>query len=186
MHIFWVDERCVPWKDEASNYGAALEDFIGVVPIPESQVYPMPVHMTGHTGAAIYEKTLEFTFTGKAQNFPVLDFVFLGIGEDGHTASLFPGQTAVEESKKWVLSVKGGHPNVERLTLTLPVINHARKILFMATGKEKATIVNKVAKVHDEQYPASRVCPLRGETLWLLDLDAASLLQKGADYEVRS
>ena len=185
-HIFWVDERCVPSTDEASNYGAALKDFIGVVPVPESQVHPMPGHLAGNKGSALYEKALQNTLVTREEKLPVLDFVLLGIGKDGHTASLFPGLEALEESKRWVLSVKGGHPNVERLTLTFPIINHARKILFMAAGKEKAPIVKKVAELHEKQYPASWVRPSIGKTIWLIDQDAASLLSKGSDYAIES
>jgi 6-phosphogluconolactonase len=185
-HILWVDERCVPSTDEASNYGAALKDFIGAVPIPESQVHPMPGHLAGNKGAALYEKVLQYTLITSEEKLPVLDFVLLGIGIDGHTASLFPGREALEESKRWVLSVKGGHPKVERLTLTFPIINHARKILFMAAGKEKAPIVKKVVELHDKQYPASWVRPSMGKTIWLIDQDAASLLSKGSDYAIES
>jgi 6-phosphogluconolactonase len=186
IHIFWVDERCVPSTHEASNYGAALKDFIGAVPVPESQVHPMPGHMDSNKGAALYEKALQNTLLTREDKLPVLDFVLLGIGKDGHTASLFPGQKALRESKRWVLSVKGGHPNVERLTLTLPVINHARKILFMAAGKEKALIVKKVAELREKQYPASWVRPPIGKTIWLIDQDAASLLSKGSDHAIQS
>lgn len=185
-HIFWVDERCIPSTDEASNYGAALKDFIRVVPVPESQVHPMPGHMAGNKGAALYEKVLQKALFTRGEKLPVLDFILLGIGKDGHTASLFPGREALEESNRWVLSVKGGHPNVERLTLTIPVINHARKILFMAAGKEKAPIVRKVAELQDKQYPASWVRPSMGKTIWLIDQDAASLLSKGSDDAIES
>ena len=182
IHIFWVDERCVPLNDEASNYGAALRDFIEVVPVPKSQLHPMPGHIAGHAGAALYEKTLQDTLISGEEKNPVLDFILLGIGKDGHTASLFPDGEALRESKRWVLSVKGGQPDVERLTLTLPVINHSRKIVFMAAGKEKASIVKKVAELHEKKYPASWVRPSRGKTIWLIDQEAASLLSRRSNH----
>ena len=117
MHIFWVDERCVPENDAASNYGAAKKDFLNRVPISETQVYPMPGELSPEDGARKYQKTLMDFFNLKYGQFPTFDQIFLGMGADGHIASLFPEHVAVDEKQKLVVAVEGGDPYVSRLTM---------------------------------------------------------------------
>ena len=100
------------------------------------------------------------------------------IGKDGHVASLFPDQTSFEENKRWVISVKGGQPDLFRLTLTYYVLNRARRIFFLVSGKEKAPIVKTVFEKSQVQLPASKIRTLNGEVTWLLDQEAASLLSR--------
>ena len=107
---------------------------------------------------------------------PVFDLIFLGIGSDGHTASLFPGDSTAQKTAKWVLAVKGGNPDVYRLTLSLAVLNHARRICFMVSGNSKAPIIKTVFLDWEAQLPAQLIRPLNGKLLWLLDEAAASLL----------
>ncbi len=175
-HIFWVDERCVPENNPASNYGAAKEDFLNRVPIPKSQIYPMPGEASPEDGATKYEKALRNSFQLEDGKFPVCDLIFLGIGTDGHTASLLPGQRALNEKERLVVAVKGGDPYVNRLTMTFPVLNHARHIVFLVSGKEKATVQKTIFENSEAGLPAQMIQPIEGNLTWLLDREAASLL----------
>jgi 6-phosphogluconolactonase len=175
-HIFWVDERCVPVSDPASNYGRALEGFIHVVPIPPIQIHNMPVNLPPEQGALNYEQKLINFFQLKPGEAPAIDLIFLGVGADGHIASLFPGSEAVEEKNRLILAVKGGDPDVDRLTMTLPVINNAGKIIFMVAGKSKALIVRDIILRRGRELPVQKVEPAGGKLVWLLDRNAASLL----------
>lgn len=179
-YLFWVDERCVPEDDEASNYGAAKRDFIDRVPIPKDHVYPMPTHIPPEQGARRYEAILRESVPLSERGIPCFDLIFLGVGKDGHTASLFPGHPALEEEERLVARAKGGDPDVERLTLTLPVINAARRIIFMVAGKEKASILREIFEGSGGDLAAQRVAPRRGQLIWLLDEGAAELIPKEA------
>jgi len=175
VHIFWVDERMVAFDHPYSNFGTAQRDFIDQVPIPSDQVHPMPAMVLSGTGADHYEDELKNFFKRIHLNRPQFDLVILGIGKDGHIASLFPGQLS-PKSNPWVLSVKGGDPNIHRLTLTYAVLNNARYILFVVSGKGKAKIVKTLFENRRPLLPASRIKPLDGKITWLLDKAAASLL----------
>lgn len=175
-HIFWVDERLVPVDDPASNFGAARSDWLEKVAIPKDQVHPMPVQLKPKDSADRYQTALEEYFTVRENNYPVFDLIFLGIGTDGHTASLFPDDPVAQDTKKWVICVKGGEPDVYRLTLTYPVLNHARCVCFMVSGKKKAPIINTVFVNPEARLPAQRIGPENGALVWLLDEEAASLL----------
>jgi 6-phosphogluconolactonase len=177
-HIFWVDERCVPFSDSASNYGAFKSDLIGRAPIPSYHIHPMPAEDVPSDGALRYEEELLSFFQLKEGQFPVFDLLMLGIGKDGHTASLFPGSRALEEKKRLVVPVKGGNPYVYRLTLTLPVLKMARRVVFLVSGKGKAGTVEAILERKDENLPAGRVRPSDGRLIWLLDREAASLLHR--------
>jgi len=175
--IFWVDERCVPSNDEASNYGEAKKDFLNRVPIPPGHIHPMPAAKPPEAGSLLYQKEIMSYFKAERNKSFLFDLIVLGIGTDGHTASLFPGQSSLDEKEKWVVSVKGGEPNLIRLTLTYPVLNRGRHIVFLASGKKKAHIVGKALKDNESRLPAQRIQPVRGKLLWLLDREAASLLK---------
>lgn len=174
-YIFWVDERCVPENDPASNYGAAKKDFLNRVPVPQAQVYPMPGELPPEQGARQYQKALIEFFNLEDDQFPIFDLIFLGMGTDGHTASLFPGHRAADEKEKMVVAVKGGHPNVNRLTLTLPVINRARNIVFLISGEKKAVTLKTVFENPDAQFPVQKIHAFK-ELIWLLDRESASLM----------
>lgn len=183
MHIFWVDERCVPENDTASNYGASKKDFLNRTPISKTQFYPMPGRLPPEDGARKYQKTLMEFFHLKYGQFPTFDLIFLGTGKDGHTASLFPGQKALDEMERLVISVKGGEPYVSRLTMTFPVLNHAKKIIFIVSGKNKADIVKTILESPKARLPAQRIQPLNGTITWLLDRESASILSKEHSHE---
>jgi 6-phosphogluconolactonase len=176
IHLFWVDERCVPVEDPASNYGTAKRDFFDRVPIPKQHIHPMPMNASPDRGAEVYQRELKAFFDSKEHIDPVFDLVILGIGTDGHTASLFPGQSALEETERWVVAVRGGTPDVYRLTLTLPIINKARHIIFLASGKEKSRIVKEILQNGNSTLPAQRIRPTHGDLTWIMDEEAASLL----------
>jgi 6-phosphogluconolactonase len=176
VHLFWVDDRLVPYDNPASNFGAAKTDFLENVPIPSEHIHPMPTDIAPEQGAVSYQKALRALFNAEKGDFPSFDLVFLGIGQDGHTASLFPGQAVLDEQEKWVVAVKGGNPDVYRLTMTLPLINRGRFIVFLASGKAKASVVKEILENQDAGLPAQRVVPTDGKLTWLLDCAASSLL----------
>jgi len=173
-HIFWVDERCVPETSQASNFGVAKGDFLDHVPVPPSQIHPMPGGVPPEKGVRQYQRELKGFFGSDANGFPVFDLIFLGMGEDGHTASLFPGQEALDERQKWVVAVKGGNPNVSRLTMTLPVLNQGKHIVFLVSGLGKAQVIRTLFEDKTGLLPAERIQPLSGELTYLLDRKAAS------------
>ena len=177
-HMFWVDERLVAFASHHSNFGIAKKDFLDNIPIPADQIHPMPAMMQPEKGAVVYENDLKKFFQSFNSNRPYFDLVILGVGKDGHIASLFPGHIPNSKPNRWVLSVKGGDPDVYRLTLTYLVLNCARHILFMVSGKGKARIVQTIFEDSQAQLPASLVEPLDGQVTWLLDKEAASLLQE--------
>jgi 6-phosphogluconolactonase len=182
-YIFWVDERCVPENNPASNYGSAKKDFLNRVPVPEARVYPMPGELPPKQGAQKYQETLIDFFNLKAGRFPTFDLIFLGMGTDGHTASLFPGHRTLYEKERLVVAVKGGDPNVNRLTLTLPVLNRARHIVFLISGKEKAAPLKTVFENRNARLPVQQIHALDKGLTWLLDRRAASLLHGEMIYE---
>lgn len=178
IHIFWVDERCVPYSHPYSNYGTALKDLISKIPIPESNVHPMPVESSPEKGSDIYQDELIQFFGLNHGGPPRFDLILLGIGKDGHTASLFPGQRALNEEERLVVSVKGGDPDVNRLSMTFPVLNNAREIVLLVSGKQKAHILRTVLENNQTFFPAQKIQPVRGNVKWLIDRDAASMLSK--------
>jgi 6-phosphogluconolactonase len=178
VHVFWGDERCVSPDHPASNYGAAKSALLDRIPLPASQVHPMPGELPPEAGAFAYEQEMRAFFRTPGGKMPVFDLVFLGMGGDGHTASLFPGRTGLEERKRWVMAVRGGRPDVNRLTLTLPVINRARKVLFLVTGREKARALRTVLEAVGSRLPAQLVRPSSESLVWVVDREAASLLTK--------
>jgi 6-phosphogluconolactonase len=172
VHLFWVDERLVPYYNEASNFGNACEDLIDPLQLDPGRVHPIPVTGKPARLAEDYQSALRKHFdSGNAP--PVFDLICLGIGRDGHTASLFPDDPALIETKKWAIAVTGGVPEVDRITLSLPVINAARRILFLVTGAGKSAVVLKVIKGPYANLPAQLVRPQNGKLVWLLDKYAA-------------
>ena len=176
MHIFWVDERCVSSQHTESNYGNARRDFLDSVPLAQGNIHPMPGEVDPERGAEEYGEFLFDFFRPSKDEFPAFDILFLGLGTDGHTASLFPGHDVLNEKKRPIRALSGGDPSFDRLTMTLPVINSAKKIVFTVSGKSKAGIVKEIFDSLDSVLPASMVKPYDGELIWLLDSDAVSLL----------
>ncbi|MGH6877928.1 MAG: 6-phosphogluconolactonase [Rhizomicrobium sp.] len=172
VELFWGDERFVPHDDPASNYRMTQEALLSRAPIPPGRIHPMPVEGAPAEAAVRYETLLKRIYG--ADEFdparPFFHIMFLGLGSDGHTASLIPGQPVLEERKRWVAAVTGGRAET-RLTLTYPAIESSRTIAFLATGAEKASAVSAV-RAGDHQLPAARISP-QGEVIWFLDRAAA-------------
>lgn len=180
VHLFWGDERCVPPDDPDSNYRMADATLISQVPIPMGNVHRMPGEKTPQAAADEYEKTLRSIF-GPSLEWSRFDLALLGVGADGHTASLFPGSPALKEQKRWVVAPYVEKLKVHRLTLTPPVFNHAALVLFLISGREKAPIVRALLSPVPLQifFPAQMIRPVQGRRLFFLDPSAASLLDRG-------
>mgnify|MGYP001095155456 CR=1 FL=1 len=177
LHLFWVDERCVPHADRASNFGTTRRDFLKAVDIPPEQVHPMPTNPGSDEAALAYEKVLKETVPLNRNGMPSLDMAFLGVGRDGHTASLFPCHAALREYTRWVVPLRGGTPCVDRFTLTLPVLNSAEHVVFLVSGIHKASVIKRIfKKSRTPSLPAQHVEPVNGRVIWLLDEEAASRL----------
>jgi 6-phosphogluconolactonase len=174
-HIFWGDERCVPLDDSRSNARVAHQTFLDRVPIPESQVHPIFCHQSPEAGAAAYEAELRAFGAGAP---PRLDLIFLGLGEDGHTASLFPGSAALEEKVRWAVPVYVPAQGFHRVTLTAPFINQAALVVFLVAGANKAMVLKEVltGPRDPKRLPAQLISPRDGELHWLVDREAASQL----------
>ena len=136
----------------------------------------MPVHMVPDEGAVLYQKEIIDFFETGTDEIPVFDLILLGIGTDGHTASLFPETSALQEQKQLISMVKAGMPNVNRLTMTYPILNQAREVVFLASGKGKAHIIQAIFEKKQEGLPALGIQPRSGKLVWLMDREAASLL----------
>jgi 6-phosphogluconolactonase len=177
LHLFWGDERCVPPSDPGSNFRLAEETLIAHVPIPLENIHRVQGELEPGAAARAYERTLRDFFCGP---IPRLDLALLGLGNDGHTASLFPGSAALEETERLVVAVEASYQDrpTHRVTLTLPAINTARQVLFLVSGRDKAEIVRSVLQGPDSELPAQRVQPTAGKLTWLLDAAAGSLLEK--------
>jgi len=175
-HLFWGDERCVPPEAPESNFGMVRDALLSRVKIPGIQVHRIRGEVPAQQGALEYEKEI-VRFAGSLNSL-VFDLVLLGLGDDGHTASLFPSSQTLSVTDRLVTTtVKDG---MERVTLTLTALNSAREILFLVTGKGKARAVRDtlVGPGPIEKYPARGVNPRYGKVLWLLDREAASFLKQ--------
>jgi 6-phosphogluconolactonase len=178
--VFFGDERAVPPDHPESNYRMARETLLSQVPVPTSQVLRIRGEAPDPETAAVeYAKTLAEAFGTRRGELPRFDLVLLGLGVDGHTASLFPGSPVLGEVFRQVAAVHVGAATIpQRLTLTLPVLNAAARVLFLVTGAEKAKIV-KAVLVERALLPAAMVSPEGGELVWLVDRAAAALLPAG-------
>lgn len=178
-HLFWGDERSVPASDPESNFGNARRVFIGRVPIPTANVHPIRIGEDGAADAArSYESELRLFFGAESNLLPRFDMVLLGLGGDGHTASLFPGSTALGDSDHLVTSSWVERLQTHRISLTLPVLNYARCVMFLVAGASKAGILARVLEgpQEDDPLPAQLVHPADGELVWLVDRAAAAKL----------
>jgi 6-phosphogluconolactonase len=181
--LFFGDERFVPLDDDRSNYRMVHESLLQNAPIAADHVFAMPTHLASpHDAAQQYARTLK-TFFSAGVAWPEFDLVLLGLGDDGHTASLFPGAAALRVVDRWVTSSPPGvlPPPVDRVTLTFPVFNAARQIMFLVSGANKAEAFADVyqGRVSVEARPAAGIRPATGQTLWLVDRAAAGALKAG-------
>ena len=169
VRVYWGDERYVPPDDPRSNYRMVREALLDYVSITAENVYPMPTDLPDPDAAALaYEQMLRRHFQGA---WPRFDLILLGLGTDGHTASLFAGSPALDEPARWVTVARAPVEPSMRLTLTLPVINHAARVDFLVTGAEKAGVLGRVLRVAPDatEIPAARVRPVQGMVTWWID-----------------
>lgn len=170
VEVFWGDERYVPHDDPRSDYQMARETLLAAVPLPRENIHPMPTDAADPEEAAqAYESVLRAHFPSRP--WPRFDLVLLGLGAEGHTASLFPGSPALVEERRWVVAAEVPVAPPRRLTLTLPAINHARHIYFLAAGAGKReALAQALAETPDvARCPAAGVRPVEGEVVWWVD-----------------
>jgi len=177
VHLFWGDERCVPPDDPGSNYRLARETLVAHVPIPDANVHRVQTELDPDAAACAYAEALQGFF---GSPWPRFDLVLLGLGGDGHVASLFPGSAALHETGRPVIAVTAQYEDrpARRVTLTLPAINSARQVLFLVSGEAKAGILHAVLESPASQLPARLVHPTAGRLTWLVDAAAARRLAR--------
>lgn len=174
IHFFWGDERFVPFEDERSNAKMAFDELLSKVPVQQSQIHIMQTgHVSPEESAAAYEKILRGYF---GDNGPSFDLVILGLGNDAHTLSLFPGYDIVTEHEKWVGSIFLKEQDMYRITLTPVIVNRSAKVVFLVSGGDKAAaIYHVISSEHDPNlYPAQAIQPFSGQLLWFYDEAAAA------------
>lgn len=185
VHVCWGDERCVPPDDTQSNFRMANDALLSHVPIPEENVHRIRGEEEPSHAAAEYEATLRGLFRTPDGAIADIDgrrfdLVLLGLGADGHTASLFPDGEALRERVRWVTTAFSATTGTWRVTLTLPVLNSAAEVLFLVTGADKAVVLNQVLvdALEATRLPAQRVHPESGRVRWLADASAAQFLTR--------
>lgn len=175
VYVFWGDERAVPPDDPASNFRMANETLLSQVPIPVQNIHRISAEKGAPEAAQEYEKTLRDWFQPAVDAVPQFDLVLLGLGENGHTASLFPHTAVLHQVERWVAGYHVAETNMDRITLTVPVINAALNILFLVAGPDKAPTVRAVLRgdYRPDDLPAQLIQPAAGHVVWLLDKSAA-------------
>ena len=179
--VFWGDERCVPADHPESNYLKARQTLFDHIPIPEENIHRIPAELNPEQAAAAYEETLLHFFSGldyeEDRTHARFDLVLLGMGDDGHTASLFPGTPAVREDTRWVTAQYVDRLAAWRITLTPAILNRAKQILFLISGAGKSYTLQRViyGSYQPDRYPAQVIRPKGGELFWLVDESAAAL-----------
>jgi len=181
VHIFWGDERCVPPGSPASNYRMARVALLSRVPLPAANVHRIRGEDEPAAAAAAYERKLRELFGTPAGEPRTttgarFDFVLLGLGKDGHTASLFPGSATVRETRRWAMAEDIADVSMSRVTVTPAVINAASEIVFLVFGREKAATLRRVLEgpYQPDALPAQAIAPSAGRLRWLADADAAA------------
>ncbi len=172
IHLFWADERCVPPDHPESNYKLVRDRLLKNVSLEKNNVHRVQGECDPGEAARAYEQGIKEFFG--TESLPGFDLIILGVGADGHTASLFPGSTAVAETARIAVPVYLAPPQLNRVTLTLPVINRAVQVLFLAAGRAKAVALHNILYQENSlRYPAGLVRPVHGAVSWFLDAEAA-------------
>lgn len=176
MHIFWGDERAVPFEDERNNAKMAYDTLLNAVPVPGSQIHIMRTDISPEDAALEYDKILHSYFDETQTSF---DLVLLGMGDDGHTLSLFPGTEIVHEKNYWTRAFMLTSQNMYRISLTAPIVNRSAAIAFLVVGSSKAKALRKVLEgdFEPDMYPSQVISPENGELHWFIDEAAAAELQ---------
>lgn len=178
-HFFWGDERHVPPEHPESNYRLAHDHLLSKAPVPEENVHRVRAELSdAHEAAELYELTLRDHFHLGKDELPRIDLMLQGLGANGHTASLFPGTTALAERERWVVATWIEMLQTHRITMTIPVINHAAFVLFVVSGEKPADALKQVlfGPRLSRPLPATLIAPGRGRLLWLADAEACSRL----------
>jgi 6-phosphogluconolactonase len=175
IHVFWGDERVVPYTDKRNNAKMAFDLLLNSVTIPPEHIHIMRTDIEPNFAVDAYQALLHTFFDNKEKSF---DLVLLGMGEDGHTLSLFPGSTIIEEHVNWVNSIYNSDQKMYRITLMPLIVNKASSIVFMVDGSKKSEVLQKVinGKYNPVQLPAQIIKPIDGELHWFLDEAAAKNL----------
>lgn len=180
IHFFWGDERCVPPDHPDSNYLSAWENLLSKAPVPQNNIHRILAEQNPNQAAAAYEETLRSFFSKREGDTQAagVDLCLLGMGEDGHTASLFPGTPVIFEKTHWVRPVFVEKLSTWRITLTAPFLRQSSKIIFLVTGSNKSQTLQKVlhGPYQPEQFPSQLIADAPCKPLWLLDEEAAALI----------
>ena len=178
VHVFWGDERCVPFNDPENNANMARETLLNHIPVAPNNIYRIQSQLPPEQAAQDYDQTLRHYFSGRNMSLPRFDLVLLGIGAEGHTASLFPGSPLLNERERWVASVYVEKMKTWRITLTPLALNAASKVVFTVIGEEKAQALKQILSQPRQPnlLPAQIVDPPDGQVLWIADKAAASLV----------
>ena len=176
FHFWWGDERCVAPTNDESNYKWAYELWLKPIGVLPEQIHRIRGENLPETEALRYEEELR-EFAASDNQLPVIHLNMLGLGEDGHTASIFPHCAHLLNSKKWCEVATHPISGQKRITMTGPVLNHSEKVVFISVGETKAEIIKKVAIEAAPQYPASHIQPPNGEVLWMIDSGAAKYVR---------
>ncbi len=179
VRFYWGDERCVPPEHPESNYAMANRTILSKLAIKPEQVFRMRGELPPQEGALDYEKQLKASFGLGDGEFPRFDLILLGLGDNRHTASLFPGDPAIHEARRSVVAVDVDAEPRNRLSFTAPVLNNAERVMFLAAGQKKAEAVRDIidGPRDPDRFPAQIVAPENGAVTWFLDRAAASLLK---------
>lgn len=176
IHFFFGDERNVPPTDPESNYRMVNESLLSKIKVPPLNVHRIPAEMDAGLAATQYEAELSAFFMRRAGECPRFDLIMLGMGPDGHTASLFPESAALNENDHWVTANWVEKFKTYRITLTFPVLNHAAEVMFLIAGADKSQVLKQVLQGKTQAYPSQRVQPVDGRLLWIVDKAGANLL----------
>ena len=177
VHVFWSDERCLPSDDPRNNSQMARQTLLNLVPVQKNHVHPILSDLPVALAAARYETELEQFFGVQP---PVFDLILLGLGENAHTASLFPHSPALDEKERWVDGVYVAEQSMYRVTMTASFINQAKEVIFLVSGAQKASALQRVLEgaYYPHEYPAQLIRPNGGHPIWLVDRAAAHKLVK--------
>ena len=175
VHVFWSDERCVPLDDPRSNFLMARRTLLDHVPVQADHVHPILSDLPAALAVTHYETTLQDFFK---EQTPIFDLILLGLGENAHTASLFPHTSVIDEKERWVNEVYVPEQSMYRLTMTAPLINQAGEVIFLVSGANKASALQSVLEgaYHPHEYPAQLIRPNGAHPIWLVDKAAAHKL----------
>ncbi|MCX7985629.1 MAG: 6-phosphogluconolactonase [Bacteroidales bacterium] len=178
IHFFWVDERWVPHESIESNYGNAKRILFDRVDIPNDHLHPINTADDDPSKEAIRYSNEIMKFVEQFDNIPAFDIIFLGMGDDGHVASIFPGQEELFETNQLCAVTQHPQTGQTRITLTGKIINHSRYTVFLITGKQKSTVLQTVFESNKMIYPVQYVRPKLGGLFWYIDLDAAKNIRR--------